>query len=385
MNAKKNYTKGARREVARLLSLSGVVTYKTMGQMKGNRRMIGRLVKKMKEEGVIEIYNTPRRIVLKGASLGEMRNALTKEQEEYYIRNVSESAKYAKGSYTDWNQKGVRQIRQSEINGMVYESGIGIMAGEKPQIGEKIADNDSVYYTLKEIRRYWENIAAEEGLHPHARGYGVLISPGGIYMMYHSGKSLMQWEAFSEIGTVMKLTRYINGCITERIETIKEAVILGNDAQLFARMVLYEKKYGRTKNTVAVAEAVYDRLYGLPNNIYGRKMLEQMHKAGWRNRMYRMFPQAEEIEASRFCSVQCDGYDKEKDRYTLLFCVPDLIKLKNYSARACLIGDREKFRVICFEHQLGTVANVIPEEYCRVYSLPYETYEKRVGIYEEEV
>ena len=378
MNAKKNYKKGARREVVRLLSLSGVVTYKTMGQMKGNRRMIGRLVKKMKEEGVIEIYNTPRRIVLKGESLGEIKGALTKEQEEYYEKNVSESAKYAKGSYTEWNQKGVRQIRQSEINGMIYESGAGIMAGEKPDTGELIPDEISVYYTFKEMRRYWEKITTEDNMHPHARGYGILISPGGIYVMYHSGKSLMQWEAFSEIGTVMKLTRYINEYTNERIETIKEAIILGNDAQLFARMVVYERRYGRTKNTVAVAETIYERLYGIPNSLYGRKMLEQMQTTGWRERMCRMFLRADEIEASRFCSVQCDGYDKEKEIYTLLFCVPDLIKLKNYSARACLMGDKDKFRVICFEHQLATIANVIPENICRVYSLPYEVYESKV-------
>ena len=378
MNAKKNYKKGARREVVRLLSLSGVVTYKTMGQMKGNRRMIGRLVKKMKEEGVIEIYNTPRRIVLKGASLGEIKGALTKEQEEYYEKNVSESAKYAKGSYTEWNQKGVRQIRQSEINGMIYESGAGIMAGEKPDTGELIPDEISVYYTFKEMRRYWEKITTEDNMHPHARGYGILISPGGIYVMYHSGKSLMQWEAFSEIGTVMKLTRYINEYTNERIETIKEAIILGNDAQLFARMVVYERRYGRTKNTVAVAETIYERLYGIPNSLYGRKMLEQMQTTGWRERMCRMFLREDEIEASRFCSVQCDGYDKEKEIYTLLFCVPDLIKLKNYSARACLMGDKDKFRVICFEHQLATIANVIPENICRVYSLPYEVYESKV-------
>ena len=94
--------------------------------------------------------------------------------------------------------------------------------------------------------------------------------------------------------------------------------------------------------------------------------------------MCRMFLRADEIEASRFCSVQCDGYDKEKEIYTLLFCVPDLIKLKNYSARACLMGDKDKFRVICFEHQLATIANVIPENICRVYSLPYEVYESKV-------
>ena len=164
MNNKKNYRKGARREIIRLLFLNGVLTYKSMQVMQDTRQMTGRAVKKLESEGVIEISKGPLRVTLRDHALTALRkneiaekhsrdeaggltarddgiqsgegtpvvnleyqnfrenietypeevgylDAVSEGQVAYYRQNIAYSVKNVKGTSKNYYQKFIRMIR----------------------------------------------------------------------------------------------------------------------------------------------------------------------------------------------------------------------------------------------------------------------------------
>lgn len=432
MNNKKNYRKGARREIIRLLFLNGVLTYKSMQVMQDTRQMTGRAVKKLESEGVIEISKGPLRVTLRDHALTALRkneiaekhsrdeaggltarddsiqsgegtpvvnleyqnfrenietypeevgylDAVSEGQVAYYRQNIAYSVKNVKGTSKNYYQKFIRMIRNSEVNTLVYSTGAKIMADEKPDI---IRTTDRVYYSSVEIKRGREDRDDGKAI-SNERSHGVLVSPGGLYMMYHTGNAMIKWSSFSEIGGCIRTMRFLKERADEewcmKNEQIEVAVVLADNPTVFSRMVTYDGKVKSSngmKNMLLAIEPAYKTLYGITNDLNGRKMLGYMQDAGWRTRMKQLFLTHEEIEESKFCSIACDGYDKENSLYTLLFCIPDLIKLRNFCMRAELNQQPDNYRIICFTHQLPTIANIISNNDCKVYSVPFERYEQ---------
>ncbi len=394
MNAKKNYTKGIRRELVRLLSMSGVMTYRSLNAMPWNRQMAGRMIRKMEKEGVLEVYKNPSRILFANHTWQgtgeEYEQALTKEEIRYYRENVSYYMKNLKEDRKKWYQNSERLLRESEINALLYAAGTKILTDEKPCGDERIPEDMEVYYTSREIRRYWEDKATRAGLKSmmsdymeggamHTRGHGLLISPGGNYAVYHTGRTLMKWEPMGEMTFAVNMARFLNRRTGDvQAEQIEDAIMLADVPVVYARMAVCEKKYQKRTGLEAVSQ-VYRRLYVLTTSSEGRRMACMMQKKGWQTRLREAFLAHEEMRESQFCTTPCDGYDREKDVYTLLFCIPDLIKLKDFATRAALEQKPEQYRVICFTHQLPIVANIVGADTCRVLSIQYETYEERTA------
>lgn len=399
MNTKKNYSKGARHEIIQMLFLNGVVTYSSLCVLPCNRRMLGRAVKKMEKEGVVEILSSPKRVILKdnirketGEERREYLAALTDIQCRYYAEYITPRTKYLKKSLNSWKstevrRKTVKMFRDSEINALMYASGAMIIPGTKPMDFGLVEDEYSVYYTSREIKILATNEAEiDESMKTYAgRSHGVLISPGGIYMAYHTGNAVLRWDAFSETGSVIRAHKVLDKMVSPIAhksfpDKISSAIVVADNPIMLSRMVTYDPMRGRWKNAIATIQTVYDSLFGIVNDVYGRKMLTLMQTEGWKSILKKAVLSHEEIEEAKFCSTPCDGYDREKNIYTMLFCIPDLIKFRMFCMRASLENNPSAYRIICFSHQMPTVANTISESSCKVLSIPFEKFMQRLGI-----
>ena len=395
MNTKKNYKKGARKEIIQMLYQSGVITYSSLRVLPENRRMLGRTVKKLEQEEIIEVHSLPKRILfrkVKPSGLKDIEStisdAVTKEQQEYYQAKLAKSIylireQYSSPRKTESTRKAIRIIRDSEINALMYSSGACIFAGEKPTAPYSIARDDSVYYSASDIKDILLDSTENESSAYAGRGHGLLISSGGIYQVYHTGRAVLKWDSSSELRNAIRSQRFLQYILNEDYQIpqkISKAIIVADNENTLSRLVTYETKTGSWRNAIVTIQAVYESLFGITNDLYGRKLLTLMQYQGWESMVLASFLSHEEIEESNFCTIPCDGYDKEKNIYTFIFCRPDLIKFRAFCARAALEKKPERFRIVCFKHQLTTVANTIDGACCKVYSISYEDFVARLGL-----
>ncbi len=397
MNTKKNYKKGARKEIIQLLYQSGVITYRSLRVLPENRRMLGRAVKKLEQERIIEIYLLPKRILFRKTTPSEIKDiestisdAVTTEQREYYQDKIAKSIYLIRNQYCsprkkESTRKAIRLIRDSEINALMYSSGATILAGEKPTHACSIYPEDAVYYTSSDIK---DILIDSIEISPISkgylgRGYGLLISHGGIYQIYHTGDAILKWDSSSELRNAIRSQRFLRYILNEDYQCpqkIETAIVIADNNVTLSRMITYEFKTGSWRNAITTIQDVYAVLYGITNDLHGRQLLTIMQYKGWESLILTSFLSHKEIEESNFCTIPCDGYDREKDIYTFVFCKPDLIKFRAFCMRAALENNPTRFRIICFQHQLETVANTIEATCCKVYSIPYDDFISTLGL-----
>ena len=117
-------------------------------------------------------------------------------------------------------------------------------------------------------------------------------------------------------------------------------------------------------------------MYAIPEDRNGVLLLRMMTQAGWRKKILDSIISEEAQRASSKINIDCDGYDEEKGIYQLIFCIPDLAKLKNYIKRAQIEDEKNKFRIYCYTHQLPVIA-AIAGEYVQVSKVDIEKYYER--------
>ena len=83
----------------------------------------------------------------------------------------------------------------------------------------------------------------------------------------------------------------------------------------------------------------------------------------------------EEMQDTSYVNYVCDHYDKESKVGTLVFCIPDIVRLKKFLETAKLQNDRKKFRIICFDYQKEFVKKVIGYN-AQIYTTSFEEYYK---------
>lgn len=261
-----------------------------------------------------------------------------------------------------------RILKNSATQIMMYACGIEISPDKRDLRNEMLEDEDLVYYNsneIKQIEAYRDQVTHEkkDGEYSkklvNSRINGVLISPGGVYAIYNIGNTLIEWKRFGEV----KMAVYIAGLIRHKsisdvsINGPKEAIVIARADSLYKKICL--GSYHKNSKTILLnIDYAYDRLYAVPESRDGVTMLKMMVVNGWRMRILDSILPKEEQLAANDVSVECDGYDASTGVYKLVFCIPNLQKLKSFAARAEFASDRDHYYIYCFTYQMQLILDV---------------------------
>ena len=371
MNKGMNYGKGYKNEILQLLHICGVIPYRSLRLLSANHRMYQRAVKDMEKAGIVIVDKRggEKNVRLRNHRWrrGEYENFIPETYMRYYEQTAVGAVSDLSGGSKNKTTPG-RILKNSATQIMMYACGIEISPDKRDLRSDMLEDNDLAYYNsneIKQIESYHDKVTHEKGDGEYSKKLinsrinGVLISPGGVYAIYNIGNALIEWKRFGEV----KMATYISGLIRHKsisdvsFNEPREAIVIAQNDSLYTKIL--QGNYNKHSKVILMnIDYAYDRLYAVPESRDGICMLKMMEVNGWRGKILDSIIPKEEQLAKNEVTVECDGYDISTGRYKLVFCIPNLQKLKAFVTRAELAAERDKFHIYCFSYQTKLITDV---------------------------
>lgn len=373
------YSKGIRREVMLALGNTAVLPKKSIKHLPCNAEMISRKLSIMQKEGVVGRYKN---VYYQARALNE--------REEYYREMPVGYWEYAE-KYIEparsriWNGpvEYDRIVKEADTQLFVRSSGIDAYLEEKPPIKEVgMIRRGCAFYNSREIKQFAPK--NEHRKYDGSRINGCLIGESGIYPIYNIGSETIEWYKATE--ERMKILFNRLGANMYRPMNVFADIILYSNPDKITNIL---NKGMHLRNNVRYkylqVDFLYEQMLAVPENESGKLLLKIISTEGWENRILDDFIQREQQSRYQTVSVACDGIETTDsgNTYILLFCIPDLNKLSLFSNRARMENDKERFKVYCFEEQVGVIAKELGG-YAHIYTVNLkEYYEQYMKDYNE--
>jgi len=349
--------------------------------------LYARKIKEMKDEGLLEEI----KVLSKREGYHKtIRLANIRPTNENYVKdfgiNIGHYYRYginnARAISFTKKAAGIKAYRESEIVCMLSQTDIRIFPNEKVRVreDEKIPLYPPAFYNSLEIKDgagYKLRIGDEEKEDVvGSRIIGVITSEGGIYSVYHTEDKQIRWTKNTEGQMSNSITRFTNercvnisdeekeqikaGRITKQeikerkergwedipytpITKISDAILVGVGDEIFLK-TMNNSSDGRLN----LYESGYKSIYSIPYTKDGQKLIQLMTEENWKEKMLEVY--LEDFSTNtKNSSIDCDGVSEED--CVLLFCIPDLIKLKKYINGASYMGDEKNYIIYCFDFQ----------------------------------
>ena len=381
MNKKKNYSKGYRLEIMKMLYMNGAMSYNTLKLLPGSPLMNERAFRKMRDEGVIEtIRHAGRRMILfknYEEKKSEYEDSMPVGYSDYYYGKSKEiRTKVKRGTPSDVE----RAARCGEVLAIMHSAGINAYMDNCPKYSwnQPYDVNQSYYHNSFDIKNAnvkYPSYTGEDKNIASTRIIGCINSPGGDYAVYSVSKGLIEWSRSGELKAATHLKRISQNIYGDAYDRNVNAIIYIKDMKLIEQIVNNEN-IKRTVNLISI-DNVYPEMYALPIDDIGIKMTGLLKEAFWKEHIYSKFITEVEYENAKGLTVACDGYDGE--RYTLVYCVPDITKLKLFLRKAQADLDFEKYVLYCYDWQEKHVREMA-NHLAQIKVVPFEPfYEKLIN------
>lgn len=356
------YWKGYRNELLRLMCTCGAVSYNGLHMLNGEHRIYTRKLKEMEAEGIVNVARLKKK---KAARLSNFEKNYQKYISflpmgyyGHYIRYADTNAKNIV-RYASDKQKAIRAYRESEVAMIMSGAGVNIYPEMKValRMDNKIPSSGAYYYSASEIKEcgQYKTIAVNENNGKtviNSRMIGCLICDGGHYIIYHSGDKPLRWRQSSEGQIAYCAAKVINmKCENAPIQgSVKESIVIAYSDSVYVKIMSDEKK-----NTLEIINANngYENMYAITYTQQGKRLLSFMTRKNWKETLIRKYLPVVDTSHS---VVACDYTDGEIK--ILLFCIPDLVKLKKFKIAAEWAGDKENYQVYCFDYQVPFIKEV---------------------------
>lgn len=387
LTVKRNYHTGIKNELITLLHITGAIPYKDLRILRNPPTMYQRAVKQMIEDEAVNLEKRAEQRVIYLRDVQKQNQKylayIDPQIVEYYLtfsnRNLWKISKSDRNGY-------IKALRDIEAQLIMYKSGSLIGPYAKDLSAELIGEKEDSYYTSREIKRTVEYNAGRgknTGINKKissSRLNGFLVSGGGYYAIYNFSKKNMEWKRFSELKMAMYLVNLIrNRSELENDARMKrEAILISGNDKIFEQICsLNYEKNRNYKVTLVNVDYAYDHMYAVPKDENGILLLRMLKTARWKYIIKNTMLRPEWIEDKTYISVPCDGYDREKDICMLVFCIPDLVLLKGFIARANLEENKEKFKIFCFSYQLPLLISLCGTKNVKFMQTDINTYYKK--------
>ena len=370
-NKPREYHRGYRNEILKLTMTGGVISYRSLDLLNGNKRMYIRRMREMCNDGILMQYRLGRNCAVRlknfertsAKYIGVMPNGYY----GYYKMYCEDDAKFiSEYKNKEKKKRAIRTCRQGEVVAMMCASGIEIRPDVKPNLalGEKIADDKGYYFCSREIKlgsdyhvtelkkkgKEWER---DSKVLLNSRMFGGIVSPGGTYIVYHSGDAVMRIDKQGEVVMMTHMAKFVNRHCHAPAPTeegrIRRSIVLGYEPEVFERIVSDEEK---KKSEMSVTG--YSEMYAIPYSEDGAALLGEMCKENWKEKFVQTVF-GKKVERT----IKENIYDvKDGSIKKLLFCIPDLCKLRKFITTAEWSERPEEYQIYCFDFQIPFVKMV---------------------------
>lgn len=366
---RRDYGKGTRHEIMTLALACGCLPYKRLALMGLNTRTVRKKIHEMCKEGVMEIYHK-NEVWLAGIKdyaekSAEYEKGIDSKLHRYYKQFGMSDYKRAKYCA---DIDGAKVIKNAESYLFMYGAGLNCVLGQKISLRNQKAEEyeklRNSYYTTREIKGYdsYKDEKGTDNVISATRINGLVISDGGSYPLYHTGGSTQKYTRSGE----KKIEVYINRMLAQKNKPpIKGALLLTTNPKTYKDTIV--PKTRQIMEQLSYMEGVYDHVYGLTLDADGQKMLRLLSTPNWDNLMYEEML-GEKWTRNKVGIIDCDGQDGTA--YYFCYCVPDIKRFKMFLHCAELEGNRNKYRILCFDTQESLIKEVAGQ-YARIYTTSF--------------
>ncbi len=377
MNNKKNYKKGTRKELIYILTSTGLITLNSLHIISPefNYNTFRLKLEEMAREKIVEKRKYKRgneQITFYTLADYKKHKKIITEYiptacTEYYEseRDNINRANNANSS------RALRKIQESEIMLFMYMTGLASFADQ---------NNGTRYFNSKEIKRYLnygDDIEEKTDTVLYTKVYGFVSNEFNNYSVYHITKKIPALSS-GETKIINIFKMFIKKQYPEVNKAILKSILLAKDINtLIPYIDIQENNKGKTNELIIASylDKYQEGTYLIPYNDYGKKHVRIMTMPEWDKRMISLY--LDHKPNTSGVDIACDDYDKEEKIYTLVFCVPNLNKLKNFYYNAKMINSPGHFKIICFDYQYEFISKLF-EEYAVIYEAAFEKYYEKI-------
>ncbi len=388
MNNKGNYKKGTRRDIIKTLHLVGIFPSKSLNVLE-NGRTYREKIKTMVEEDVVRedrVKNGRHTYRIIALNNYEQNKALYKDTlpDGYYETYVTYGYDASRVTLNKPGSVSQRRIGVAETHIMMKSAGIACEPDTKPNLYRKvfIDDGNNYYYSSRELKNYTGykdeikkikvTTADAEKLVVSSRITGVAITRGGTYAVYNMGQTVTDWQAGGEL----KMKTHLDFLMGKKMENpiaCDNALITTEDYASIARLLnpSTPKEY-KSERAFENLKQAYRRVYGIPYDLTGKRMLEVMSSDRWVGNIKDAMLAGLTYDDRSVGYLPCHAIT-DKGEYVYCFCIPDITGLQRFLKYAEADGDKNKFIVMGFDYQMELLAKGCAGR-CRVMKTGFEKF-----------
>ena len=199
-----------------------------------------------------------------------------------------------------------------------------------------------------------------------------------VYSVYNFGNTRPVWKrALESANWTKRINLMVESlCPTWNVGKVIEdrsrrAIVIATDKPII-NLLTEKVGTGPAKKYLVLPSMYRAGMYHIPFSDDGVKMMRLINRPKWREYIYRSVLGDAYGTAKRGNGVSHDANDGKK--MTLVFCVPDIERLRNFIINARAYDEKENFEIICFPHQLSLIQKVAGEV-CTIHVFPMDKLE----------
>lgn len=241
-----------------------------------------------------------------------------------------------------------RKYHEAEASEVMYLSGASVLANE-----EKKEDlSKAAYYDALEVKAdssykvlNKDELPDGDMMVANSRAVGTLISQGGIYTVYDTGKELQRWnnilseESFNN--ACKNIAREKHGVSNDK----RQAIILGHKFKPLLNLIKRNERSEEGRKAEKIVDSFYDEIYYIPIGEAGCKMLTIMQQDYWFDVMKELM--LSETYDTDPISIGRGADGMNDDEVVLLFTACNIKQLEMFEQRA-VMNPNDKFILRCF-------------------------------------
>ena len=363
------YEKGYRNEILKILLSCGVYSYGCLPLYGSKKEMLRRKIKQMEEEGLIETINVAHKKV---SRFKNFPNTYQDYIESFWLGYYGHYNNYALpnadsiGRYKSKPQSAEKARRESEVVVMMSLADVNVLPEEKIKLtnDDMIPANSSCFYSALEIKDgepfCFKAKEDENGSIINSRVIGCMISPGGVYAVYHTGRLPLVWAKSVEgqmaytISSVSR--RKYSGTVPPG--SIRECIIYGYSNEVFKKICK-----STDKPRLLSINNGYAATYVLPYDKDGMILTKILSLHNWKAWIkQKIIPEFNQQTAG--LEIEADGI--RGNEIAFVFCIPDIMRLCRFAAalsfNAGRITGEKKYVIYCFDFQEDLVRFIVNEQ-----------------------
>lgn len=332
----------------------------------GNKITIQRIIRRMKEEKYVLSFSDPYKYVILTQKGQNILREMSPECAAHY--EDAEPRKLTSATSASERQKLRRHLQQSEISNLFSSLGIYCWSFDKPALSlenrdKPLDDKDLIYYNSKEIKRIDSGKSSNKV--QHTRNYGLLFSPGGIYLIYHVGNGKQEWSQYGENKAVVEIEEIVANNYNSNLRIpINKAIVFVLKYDALPELLLRkETPLSKTKHEFFTIDNIFENMYILPLNIHGQLVMRMMILKDHHERIIDYLFDETYKKTDGNIAIDCDVY--REDEYYISFLESNVSRLKRFR-QSMQFSESSKFHIYCFAWQAEMLKNYLPSD-CNIH------------------